>query len=91
MENQEPFDGLYEALKKEAWPRVYLYKFIMPADNQKIAKIQNLFNSEVAQIDMRKSKKGNYVSISAKEMMLTPEAVIERYQKAAEIEGVSIL
>lgn len=91
MENTGKFGGLYEALKKEAWPRVYMFKFIMKADNQKIAQIQNLFNSKESQIDMHKSAKGNYVSISAKELMLSAEAVIDRYEQAAKIEGVSIL
>ncbi len=70
------------------WPTVYLFKFIVPADNKKIALVEDLFNSETAEISIRTSKNGNFVSVSAKEMMLSPEKVIERYKEAAKIEGI---
>ena len=37
---------------------------------------------------MRTSKKGNYVSVTAKEMMMSADKVIERYKDAAKIEGI---
>ena len=86
------FDSLKEKLDKGFdWPRVYLFKFIVPSDNKKIAEVENLFNSKEAQINMRTSKKGNYVSVSAEEMMMSPDKVIERYQEAAKIEGIMSL
>jgi hypothetical protein len=89
MNNNDPFAGLFEKLKASTdWPKIYMFKFICPADNQSIAKVQELFNSKEAQISMRNSKNGNYIAFTAKEMMMSPEAVIERYKKAAEIEGI---
>ena len=86
------FDSLKEKLEKGFdWPRVYLFKFIVPSDNQKIAQVEDLFNSKEAQISMRSSKKGNFVSVSAKEMMISPDKVIQRYKEAAKIEGIMSL
>jgi putative lipoic acid-binding regulatory protein len=83
------FDSLKEKLETGFdWPRVYLFKFIVPSDNKKIAEVENLFNSKEAEINLRTSKKGNYVSVSAKEMMISPDKVIERYKEAAKIEGI---
>lgn len=82
------FDKLHEVLSNETWPQVYYFKFIVKADNHLIARVQSLFDSQVANISMRRSAKGNYITISAKEMMLTAESVVERYKKASEIEGI---
>lgn len=83
------FDSLREKLEDGfEWPRVYLFKFIVPSDNKKIAEVESLFNSKEAQISMRTSKKGNYVSVTAKEMMMSADKVIERYKDAAKIEGI---
>lgn len=83
------FDSLREKLEDGFdWPRVYLFKFIVPSDNKKIAEVESLFNSKEAQISMRTSKKGNYVSVTAKEMMMSADKVIERYKDAAKIEGI---
>lgn len=85
-------DEFYRDLKKKLventqFPSVYLFKFIIPNDNQKLAQTQALFGPE-AQVVTRKSRNGNYLSISAKEMMLNAQAVIDRYRKAEHIEGI---
>lgn len=86
----------YEKLKTQLeegfeWPSVYLFKFIVPANNKKIAKVESLFNSKEAQISIRQSRKGNFVSVSGKEMMLSPQKVIDRYLEAEKIEGLIAL
>ena len=83
----------YESLRKKLedgfdWPRIYLFKFIVPSGNKKLAEVENLFDSKEAQISIRNSKNGKYISSSAREMMLSPEKVVERYQEAAKIEGI---
>lgn len=70
------------------WPTVYMFKFIVPADNAKIAQVEGLFDSNEAEISIRNSSKGNFVSITAKEMMISPDKVIERYLEAEGIEGL---
>ncbi|TVQ79942.1 MAG: DUF493 family protein [Flavobacteriales bacterium] len=90
--SKDPFLSLLEKLRAEKqWPQVYMFKFISPADNQTIAKVQELFDASQAQISMRESRNGNYVAISVKELMLTPENVIERCRLASEIPGVMVL
>ncbi len=86
-------DKFYEKLRKQLeegfeWPSVYLFKFIVPADNQKVAQVQNLFNAEVAQITQRESKNGKFISVSIKEMMMSPDSIIEIYREASKIEGI---
>ena len=88
MEGQ--FDNLKLQLEKEEWPSLYLFKFIAPSDNQKIALITNMFD-ETSDITMRPSSKGTYTSISVKEIMMSAESVIEIYEKTALIEGVIII
>lgn len=86
----------YEKLKAQLeegfeWPTVYMFKFIVPADNEKQAKVEGLFNTKEAQVSTLQSRKGNYVSITAKEMMMSPERVIDRYLEAEKIEGLIAL
>ncbi|HZH86879.1 MAG TPA: DUF493 family protein [Brumimicrobium sp.] len=88
MEGQ--FDKLKAQLEKEEWPSLYMFKFIAPSDNQKIALITNMF-TEASDINMRPSSKGNYTSISVKEIMMSAESVIEIYKKTALIKGVIII
>lgn len=91
MSDSGKFDGLLEKLQQQdGWPMVYLFKFIIPNDNQKLALTERLFGAE-AQVSINKSRTGKYLSVSAKEMMLNPKEVIERYQKASEIEGLIAL
>lgn len=90
MKNQD-----YSELRKKLdeagdWPRVYFFKFIVPSNNKKLAQVEALFGPE-ANVTLKQSNKGNYVSISAKELMLNADGVIERYKKASEIEGLMAL
>lgn len=86
----------YEKLKQQLeegfeWPTLYMFKFIIPADNEKLARVEKLFDSLESQINVRQSRNGNYLSITAKEMMMNPDRVIERYLEAEEIEGLILL
>lgn len=84
------FDDLREKLEMEDWPNLYLFKFILPSDNEKIARVTGLFD-DGADIVMRPSKEGNYISISVKEMMFDVDSIIEIYEKSALIKGVMVL
>lgn len=84
----ETFNGLHEQLSKEKeWPMLYFFKFIVPNDHQKLARVEALFGAE-AQISINESRNGKYLSISAKEIMLSADEIIERYKKAQKIEGI---
>jgi len=84
------FDKLKAQLEKEEWPNLYFFKFIMPSDNEKIAKITELFNED-SDMTIRPSRNGNFTSISVKEVMIKSEDVIKIYEKASLIKGVIIL
>jgi len=72
------------------WPQVYLFKFIIPNDNQKLARVEALFGPE-AQVSLNQSRTGKFISVSAKEMMMSPEEVIQRYERSASIDGLMSL
>lgn len=82
------WQSLLEKLETEQWPRVYMFKFIVPAQNHLVAQVEGLFNTKEAIVNRRTSSKGNFVSITAKEMMLSAENVISRYKQAEGIEGL---
>lgn len=85
------FEGLREKLKSDkGWPQVYMFKFIIPNNNQILAQTEALFGNE-AQVTLKQSRTNKYVSVTAKEMMLGPDEVVRRYEKAAEIKGLIAL
>lgn len=69
------------------FPAPYLFKFIIPADNHRLALVEALFGAE-AQVTTRQSKTNKFISISAKEVMIDAESIIAVYKKAEKIEGI---
>ena len=72
------------------WPTVYMFKFIIPADNRKLAMVEALFGS-TANVSIRESRNGKYISITGKVVMLNALEVIEKYRRASEIEDIIAL
>ena len=72
------------------WPSVYMFKFIVEADNRKIAMVESMFGEE-ADILTRESSAGKYISITIKVVMLNAKEIIEKYKSAARIEGLIAL
>ncbi len=86
------YDRLRVTLNEQTtWPAVYLFKFIVPADNRKVALIQALFNEQTSEIQQRSSAEGNYISVSIREVMSSADEIIAIYQKAEEVEGLIAL
>jgi hypothetical protein len=69
------------------WPDIYLFKFIIPNESEKLALISAIFNNE-SEIVMHPSKTGKYMSFSVKEVMLDVNSIIEIYKKASLIKGI---
>ena len=91
MDNNEQYDKLRELLNKENnWPMVYMFKFIIPADNQKIALIESKFSDE-AVISHKESSNGKYFSITVKEVMLNADTIIDKYKEMRDIDGLITL
>jgi len=86
----EVFDKLKEQLALQEWPDIYMFKFIVPNTPEMLARATNLFG-DTAEITFHESKTGKYISVSAKEMMLNVDSIIEVYERAAEIKGLIAL
>lgn len=85
---EEVYDSLKKKLEEQfTWPQVYMFKFIIPADNKKLAMVESLFGNEAILVN-RQSKNNKFISITAKEMMLSPTEIIAIYKKAEKIEGI---
>ncbi len=70
------------------WPAVYLYKFIVPANKDNVAKLEQNNAKKKAEFSTRDSSKGTYTSVSIKVIMDSPDSVIEKYIEVSKIEGV---
>ena len=81
------FDKLKVQLEQLVWPDVYLFKFIVPNDSEKLARITALINDS-SDVVMHPSRNENYISVSAKELMLDVDSIIQKYEQAAQIKGV---
>jgi putative lipoic acid-binding regulatory protein len=85
------FDSLRERLEEISYPSVYMFKFIVKSDLNKIAQIESLFQQEKAEIIRKESSKGAFISISIKEVMLSADEIISVYEKASSIDVVITL
>ena len=86
-------EDFYKRLKEElanstVWPSEYLFKFIIPSDNHKLAIIEKSFDNMGAVIKTNTSKNGKYTSISVNTTMKSAQAVIDKYQELSTIEGI---
>lgn len=94
METSRDPEEFYKKLKSQLqdtslWPSEYLYKFIVPTVEEKITMIHIIFDNMGAVIKTRKSKNGNYTSVTVNVRMKNPDAVIEKYRRVGEkVEGV---
>lgn len=91
--NDPKSEEFYEKLKLQLadtslWPTKYLYKFIVPSNQQKIVEIEDIFDNLGAVITTKESSKGKYTSISILVKMTNPEHVIEKYKEVAQVDGV---
>ncbi len=73
------------------WPALFMFKFVVPSDNEKIALVQSLFSSKTAEIRQRPSSKGNYTAITIREVMTSAQAVLDIYEEANKIDGLIAL
>lgn len=88
--------GVYDDLKIKleesikSFPYVYMFKFIIKADNRTMAMVEAIFDND-ADIHQKESAKGNYISITVKQVVMNVDEIISIYEKASAIEGVMTL
>ena len=86
---EEFFDRLKAELEKSnTWPAIYLFKFIVPTDNDKIKQVELAFDGLGAVIKTTQSKTGKFTSVSIDVQMDSPQAVIDKYIEVSTIEGI---
>ena len=77
-------------LDQQEWPNVYLFKFIVPNEDEQVAQVSALFDESVDMV-LHPSRTGKDMSLSAKEMMLDVDSILHKYEAAAKIKGVIAL
>ncbi|MCF8321589.1 MAG: DUF493 family protein [Flavobacterium sp.] len=91
MENNT--QDFYERLKVEldnssTWPSVYLFKFIVPSENDNVFQVEEAFNRMGAVIKTTKSKTGKFTSISIDVTMNNAQEIINKYMEVSNIKGI---
>ncbi|GAB4206219.1 MAG: hypothetical protein Fur0023_15910 [Bacteroidia bacterium] len=92
-QNPQNWDDLKNKIEaSQNFPSMYMFKFILSSDNQKIAQIEALFdNTDNPDISIRPSSRGRYVSITIKQMVQNVEYIINIYKQVAKIPGVIMM
>jgi putative lipoic acid-binding regulatory protein len=93
MKQDKKTEEFYERLLKQleedtTWPSPYLFKFIVSAENEKIAEIRSIFDDVDADIITRDSSKGTYTSVSVRVTLDSPQHVVKKYIEVSSVEGV---
>jgi len=69
------------------WPSIFMFKFILPTDEARLTQLKLIFG-ESAEIRERLSSKGNYTSVTVREMMLSADDIFDRYRRAKDIKDI---
>lgn len=94
--NHRNQDEFYQSLKEKLetehnFPEEYLFKFIVPADADKITEMLRVFDGLQYTMSNRESSAGNYTSVSIQCFVLDADQVIKIYKEVALIEKVMML
>ena len=83
----EEFESLKTQLEQTDFTQVYFFKFIVPNKNDNVARVSALYSSDT-QVKMKPSSSGKFISMSAKQVMLSADEIIGIYKKASAIDGI---
>ena len=83
----QEFESLKVQLEQTDFPQVYFFKFIVPNKNDNVARVSALYSPDT-QVKMKPSSSGKFISMSAKQVMLSADEIISIYKKASAIEGI---
>jgi hypothetical protein len=88
--NTEEF---YERLKVEldmsnTWPALYLFKFIVPTENDNVNRVESAFDCMGAIIKTTKSKTGKFTSISVDVQVKDAQEIVDKYLEVSTIKGI---
>lgn len=90
MQDREAFYAKLKLQLEETtvFPSDYLYKFIVPATENRVQSVQDIFDGVGAVINTKKSKTGKYVSVSIRLKVDSSDKVINYYKEAEKIKGI---
>jgi hypothetical protein len=80
--SDEKFRSLLD--ESHQWPEFYEFKFIIKTDDKDLI----LIHLSGFQISEKPSGKGNYISISARKLMNSPDEIIAVYKLMSGIKGL---
>ena len=75
-------------LETTKFPTQYMFKFIIPSDQEKFDQIDQIFNNLGAVITSKPSKTGKYKSMTILVKINSPEEIIEKYKEVSKVDGV---
>lgn len=89
-------DDFYSKFKEKleeihSFPTNYIFKYIVPSEQSKIARLHSIFENSNSSISTRDSKNGKYTSITIKTPVNDADDVIIYYRQAASIDGIMML
>ncbi len=86
---EEFYKRLREELEKNhEWPVRYMFKFILPNEEENIRKVRERFADLKHDYKQNFSRNGKYVSLSIVARMSDPDQIIARYRKMEDIPGL---
>jgi uncharacterized protein len=93
MNKEKEVDAFYERLATEldnqnTWPANYLFKFIVPTQDDNVLIVENAFNALGAIIKTTASKTGKFTSVSIDVMMPNAQTIIQKYKDLSNIKGI---
>jgi hypothetical protein len=86
-------EEFYARLKVEldrsnTWPALYLFKFIVPSENDNVARVELAFDCMGAVIKTTKSKTGKFTSISVDVQVKDSQEIVDKYLEVSTIKGI---
>jgi putative lipoic acid-binding regulatory protein len=70
------------------WPALYLFKFIVPSENDNIVRVEQAFDCMGAVIKTTKSKTGKFTSISVDVQVKDSQEIVDKYLEVSTIKGI---
>ena len=86
-------EEFYDRLKVEldlsnSWPALYLFKFIVPTENDNVERVELAFDCMGAVIKTTKSKTGKFTSISVDVTVKDAQEIVDKYLEVSTIKGI---
>jgi hypothetical protein len=89
--DQEKYNKIKQhLLESTQWPSVYMFKFIVPNNEEKLNAIKNLFPAET-KFTYKTSRDIRFIGVTVKILMPSADDVIEIYSRAQGIRGIMSL